>query len=138
MKLFSLSFTLLLILSLLPLSAETPLEEKMKTMRKAFRELSKSLENPVESDQKKYLELVTTLREATLQCIDLKPQKANDIPTEDLARFIEGYRKALEASVGLMDQLKKAIETSNWTEAQKLVISLKDSQKEGHEKYRKE
>jgi hypothetical protein len=127
-----------LIASATGLRAETALEGKMDVMKKAFKELAKSLEQPVAADQKKYLELIARLHGAAVQSRDLTPGKAGEIPADKRPDFIKAYQKQMDETVALIDLLKKDVADSNWTGAQKQIAALKMAQKEGHSKFRSE
>jgi len=129
---------MLLIASATGLRAETELEGKMQTMKKAFKELAKSLEQPVAADQKKYLDLIAQLHGAAVKSLDLTPEKAEEIPAEKRPDFIKAYRKQMEEAIALTDRLKKDVADSNWAGAQEQIAALKKAQKEGHSEFRSE
>ncbi len=118
--------------------ADTPLEKKMDQMKKAYKELSKSIEKPVESEKMRYQKLAEELRDLMKESGKLSPQKTEMIPADQRGAFIEGYQKAINQSVATLEALIQAIQTSNWSEAQKLMALLKQHQKEGHQEYRAE
>lgn len=118
--------------------ADTPLEKKMDAMKKQYKELSKSLEAPVEEQKEKYQKSAETLRDLMKESRTLSPEKAETIPADKRAAFIEGYQKAMDQSITTLDNLIKAIQASNWTEAKAEFNKLKEQQKEGHKEYRSE
>jgi len=120
------------------IQADTPLEKKMDQMNKAYKELSKSLKNPVEGDKKNYQKLAEQIRDLMKESGKLSPEKTEMIPADQRASFIEGYQKAINQSVATLDSLIQAIQASNWSETQKLITLLKQHQKEGHQEYRAE
>lgn len=125
-------------LSTAVLRAETPLEGKMQTMKKAFKELVKSMEQPTDADKKKDLALVVKLEEAARQARDLTPEKAAEIPADKRPDFIKSYEKHMEETIVLIEHLKQAVTDANWAEAQKQVEAIKQAQKEGHADFRSE
>ncbi len=120
------------------IQADTPLEKKMDQMNKAYKELSKSLKNPVEGNKNNYQKLAEQIRDLMKESGKLSPEKTEMIPADQRAAFIEGYQKAVNQSVATLDSLIQAIQASNWSEAQKLIALLKQHQKEGHQEYRAE
>ncbi len=130
---------LLCFLTLLhPSLGDTPLEKKMDQMKKAYKELSKSLENPNEKEKAKYEKLAIKLRDLMKDSEKLSPEKTNTIPAEKRAAFIAGYQQAIQQSVTTLNSLILAIQSSQWTEAKQLISTLKSQQKEGHKEYRSE
>lgn len=141
MKILSRCFAILgmfLILSVTGLRAETALDGKMDVMKKAFKELAKSLEQPVAADQKKYLDLIAQLHGAAVKSRDLTPEKADEIPAEKRPDFIKAYQKQMDETIALIDLLKKDVADSNWAGAQKQIAALKKAQKTGHSEFRSE
>ncbi len=131
----------LLILSLFlgaSLHAESPLETQMKQMKSAFKELGKSLQQPVDADKDKYLALTAKLREATVKSRELSPEKTDEIPADQKAAFLKNFQKKIDETVATIDLLSQAIKASNWPEAQKQYASLKGAQKEGHKEFQSE
>jgi len=141
MKILSRCFAILgmfLIVSATGLRAETALDGKMDVMKKAFKELVKSLEQPVAADQKKYLDFIAQLHGAAVKSRDLTPEKADEIPAEKRPDFIKAYQKQMDETIALIDLLKKDVGDSNWAAAQKQIAALKKAQKEGHTEFRSE
>lgn len=131
-------FGILLIASATGLRAETELEGKMQTMKKAFKELAKSLEQPVAAEQSKYLGLVEQLHDAAAKARDLTPEKAKEIPADKRPDFIKAFQKQMDETVALIDLLKKDVADSNWAGARNQIAALKKDQKEGHSEFRSE
>ncbi len=130
--------SILLIASAAGLCAETALDGKMEVMKKAFKELAKSLEQPVAADQKKYLALIDQLHGAAVKSLDLTPGKADEIPADKRPDFIKAYQKQMGDTIALIELLKKDVGDSNWAGAQKQITALKKAQKEGHSEFRSE
>jgi len=130
--------SILLIAPAAGLRAETALDGKMDIMKNAFKELAKSLEQPVPADQKKYLDLISKLHDAAVKSVDLTPAKADGIPADKRPDFIQAYQKQMKHTVALIDLLKKDVADSNWAGAQKQIAALKKAQKEGHSDFRSE
>ena len=107
-------------------------------MKKHYKELSKSLEAPVEAQKEKYQKSAEALRDLMKESRTLSPEKTETIPADKKAAFIEGYQKAMDQSITTLDNLIKAIQDSNWTEAKAEFNKLKEQQKEGHKGYRSE
>ena len=141
MKILSRCFAILgmfLIVSATGLRAETALDGKLDVMTKAFKELAKSLEQPVAADQKKYLDFIAQLHGAAVKSRDLTPEKADEIPAEKRPDFIKAYQMQMDETIALSDLLKKDVGDSNWAGAQKQIAALKKAQKEGHTEFRSE
>ncbi len=131
-------FGVLLIASATGLRADTELEGKMQSMKKAFKELAKSLEQPVAADQGKYLNLISQLHDAAAKARDLTPEKAEEIPADKRPDFIKAFQKQMDETVAAIDLLKKDVADSDWAGAQKQIAALKKDQKEGHSEFRSE
>ncbi|MES2310055.1 MAG: cytochrome b562 [Verrucomicrobiota bacterium] len=137
-QLFRSLFCFFIIVSSLTLHADTPLEGKMSKMKGTFKELSKSLQAPVEADKAKYVQLATQLRDLMKESRELTPEKTDEIPAEKRAEFVQGYQKQIDQSIALLETMIQTLEASNWPEAQKQFDLLKQYQKEGHKAYRAE
>ena len=116
--------------------ADSPLEKQMNQMRRAFKELKKAMEAPVEADKPKYLGWVADLKKASEEAKTMEPEKTEKVPADQQKAFLEGYRSKMEESIELTDELGKAIEAGKWAEAKALIGQINQVQREGHSKYR--
>jgi soluble cytochrome b562 len=119
-------------------AADTPLEGQMDVMKKAFKALAKSMEAPVATEQKTYLEEIAKLHDAAVKARELTPDKATQIPEAERPAFLKAYVQQMDVTIAAIDGLQKAVAAADWPAAQKQIGDLKQDQKKGHTEFRSE
>lgn len=109
----------------------------MKNMSRAYKELSKDLKMPVDTDKDKYLALADTLKKESVKAHDLVPSKAEDLPADQKDAMVKAYQKDMDQFGQTIDTLSQAISDGKWDDAQKALAALKQDMIEGHKAYRK-
>lgn len=133
-----LAVCLLAAIAPLSLRADTPLEEQMDKMKRAFRGLRTALEAPVEADKEKYAGMAEDLRAAADSAKQYEPEKTETVPQAKRAAFLEDYRQSMDKLVAQIDELKKQLAAGQWDAAQKQIKLINQSQRQGHKEFRVE
>jgi len=98
-------------------------------MKKLKRTLKKSDQNEAS------LKILAKVIEASNECKELCPAKAEKMPEAEKAKFIEGYRKAMATVIDTLEQMQKALQAGDNAKAIELQKSLKEQKEDGHDKY---
>ena len=129
--------TLCCLLALASLShADTPLENSMKRLAKAYKQLTLDLKQPVDASKNDYLALAATMKTEALKGKDLVPKKAAALPTDQQATMVAAYQKSMDDLVSTIDTLSTAIQAGQWDDARKAMDKLHLQENEGHKQFR--
>ena len=132
---------MVLVASLATLSwmkADSPLEERMQHMKKAYKELSLGLEKPQESGQSAYLSLAQSIKTSALQAREFVPKLAAKLPPDQKAAMVKAYQADIDGLVVSLDGLIRNLKDSKWEEARKDMANLKNEMRDGHREFRKD
>jgi soluble cytochrome b562 len=114
---------------------DTQLGKEMSAMNKAFRQLKKQAVDATQNAAS--LELVAKLKKATVDSIELIPEKAADLPEAARAAFTAKYKKEMQELVTVIDKLEAAFKAGDNEAAAKIVTEISSMQKAGHKEFRK-
>jgi soluble cytochrome b562 len=131
------AITLCCLLSLLSISrADTPLENSMKRLAKATKQLSLDLKAPVDVSKPDYLALTATMKTEVQKSRALVPQKAAALPADQQATMVAAYQKSMDDLGTTIDTLSQAIQAGQWDAARTAMAKIFDQEKEGHKEFR--
>ena len=114
----------------------TELADTMETMGRALRRLGRSVDDPGKNAES--LKLVAEIRAGAEASLKLKPALLAETPASEHERFISEYQAGIKKLIATIDQLAEALKEGRNDEAGKLLAQLKEIQREGHNKFRKE
>lgn len=120
------------------MKADTPLENSMQHMKKAYKTLSLDLQKPEESKKPEYLALAGILKTEAQKAIHLVPEAAISLPPEQQEAMTAAYKKSMETFSGSVDGLLQNIQSSQWDAARHSIDELNKEMKSGHKNFRKE
>ena len=132
---------LVLVASLATLSwvkADSPLEECMQHMKKAYKDLSLGLEKPQESGQSAYLSLAESIKTSALKAREFVPKLAAKLPPDQKAAMVKSYQADMDGFVASVDGLIRNLKENKWDEARKDIANLKNEMRDGHREFRKD
>ena len=115
---------------------ETELQKKMEEVETGLKKLRRTLRKP--ADNADSLKTITGVKAAMEACKKLAPAMASSIPEADRAKFIEAYKKDMDAVIAEMGKMEKAVKDGKNDEAQNVLKKLHEMEEAGHEKYIKE
>jgi soluble cytochrome b562 len=115
---------------------ETELQKKMEEVETGLKKLRRTLRKP--EDNADSLKTIAGVKAAMEACKKLAPDMASSIPEADRAKFVEAYRKDMDAVIAEMGKMEKAVKDGKNDEAQEILKKLKEMEEAGHEKYIKE
>lgn len=131
--------SLLLAIALVaPLHADSPLEKKMETMKRAFKELKVGLQDPAKADKAKLIAAADKLRQAAVDSKNYEPEKTKEIPADKRAEFLAGYKQEMDELIEQIDELKTYLNEGKWAEASEQLTAINQAQRDGHKEYRSE
>jgi soluble cytochrome b562 len=112
---------------------DTPLAKQMEIMEDGMKKLRRTLRKA--ESNKESLELIEKVEKAAKASKDLVPAKAERIPAAERAKFVEGYKKDMEATIKTIGEMKAAVQEGKNDKAQELYKTIKTQEDKGHEKY---
>ena len=117
-----------------PKGGATELEEHMEELGKAFRRLNRQLKDATKNEDS--LALIATIRKHAEASVNLEPQKKAEIPADKQAKFIADYQAKMKSFLANLAKLESALKAGDNDQAQTLVRTLKQDQKEGHTEFK--
>ena len=136
MKLKSL-FTLLAVFTIaVPAFAQedTPLTKEMEKVSKALKGINRNLMDPAQKDAN--IAKVAEAKAANMEALKYEPAKTKDVPAADKAKFLMGYKAAMEEVGKTLDALKAALEGGKMDDAKAILEKLNTQKKDGHKEYK--
>jgi soluble cytochrome b562 len=118
-----------------PEEKKTELEKRMDRMGKAFRKLRKQVADP--SQNASSLELLSTMEAAAKEAIDLTPAKADDVPADQRAKFIEDFKAGIKGMQDEFAKLRDALSAGKNDDAVKIVAEMFNLEKKDHKEFRR-
>jgi soluble cytochrome b562 len=129
--------TLCCLLALASLShADTPLENSMKRLAKAYHQLTLDLKQPVDASKADYVALAATMKTEVQKSRDLVPKKAAALPADQQATMVTAYQKSMDDLSATIDTLSTALQAGQWDDARKAMDKLHLQENEGHKEFR--
>ena len=89
-----------------PQADETELGKAMSTLNGAWRKLRRQVADPASNASS--LELVATIKSASVKSAELAPDLAKDQPEADRAKFVAAYRARMQEFIAELDKLAAA------------------------------
>lgn len=118
------------------LRADSDLENAMKDMGKAYKQLGLDLKAPQDASKNDYLALAASIKAAAQKSRDLVPKKASSLPDDQKATMVAAYQKSMDELIATTDMLATAIQNSQWDDARKAMDTLKQQMLAGHKEFR--
>jgi hypothetical protein len=114
---------------------QTELGSHMEKIGGAFRKLRGEVKDATKNEDS--LKQIAIMKEHAEAALKLDPAKKADLPPEKQAKFVEDYRAKLKATIADMSKVEAALKAGKNEEAEQLLTTLKQDQKEGHEAFQK-
>ena len=112
---------------------DTELAKQMEVIDEAVKKLRRTLRKA--ESNKDSLELIDKVEKAATKSKDLVPALAAKKPEADRAKFVENYKKDMDAFIKSVGEMKAAVEAGQNDKAQEVYKNLKTQEDKGHEKY---
>jgi soluble cytochrome b562 len=112
---------------------DTELAKQMEIMDKGLKKLRRSLRK-AESNAES-LKTIEDVHKAAVKSRDLTPAMAAKKPEAERAKFVEGYKKEMDAVIKNLEAMQAAVKEGKNDKAQELYTALKKQEDTGHEKY---
>lgn len=113
----------------------TALGEQMEQMSSAFRRLRRQAAEPAYNESS--IELVATMQQAAEAALNLIPEKAEEVPEAERARFVSAYQERLKELITALGELEAHFQAADNPAAVRLIAQLADLQKASHQEFRK-
>jgi len=113
---------------------DTPLGKEMEKISKALKAINRNIADASAKDAN--IAKVVEARTANQAALKYEPAKTKDVPAAEKAKFLSGYKAAMEEVGKNLDALKAAIEGGKTEDAKALLEKLNNEKKEGHKKYK--
>jgi soluble cytochrome b562 len=112
---------------------DTELAKQMEVIDESMKKLRRTLRKP--ESNKESLELIDKVEKAATKSKDLVPALAAKKPEADRPKFVENYKKDMDAFIKSVGEMKAAVQAGQNDKAQEVYKSLKTQEDKGHEKY---
>jgi soluble cytochrome b562 len=112
---------------------DTELAKQMETIDEGMKKLRRTLRKP--ESNKESLEWIEKVEKAATKSKDLVPARAEKVPAADRVKFVEAYKKDMEAFIKSVGEMKAAVKEGKNDQAQDIYKNLKTQEDKGHEKY---
>ena len=114
----------------------TELELRMDKIGKAYRRrLKKQVSDP--SFNASSLNLVSVMQDAIREAAELTPAKADDLPDDQKAKFMEDFKAGIKGMQDEYDRLADALTAGKNDEAVKIVAEIDALEKKDHKQFKK-
>jgi soluble cytochrome b562 len=115
---------------------ETELQKKMEEIETGLKKLRRTLRKTEENAES--LKTIGQVKGLMEECKKLAPAMASSVPEAERAKFIESYKKDMDAVIAEMGKMEKAVKGGKNDEAQAILKKLSEMEEAGHEKYIKD
>jgi len=112
---------------------DTELAKQMEVIDEAMKKLRRTLRKA--DSNKESLEHIEKIEKAAAKSKDLIPALAAKKPEADRPKFVENYKKDMEAFIKSVGEMKAAVQAGQNDKAQDVYKTLKTQEDNGHEKY---
>jgi hypothetical protein len=115
---------------------DTPLSDNMAKMNDALRTIREQAADA--SKNADSAKLAASIKELSTASLKLEPAKKADIPAAEQAKFVAGYKEAMQKQVDLATKLEAAFKAGDNAAAGKLLDDLGTNQKASHKEYKQQ
>ena len=112
---------------------DTELAKQMEIIDESLKKLRRTLRKPDSNPDS--LVLTEKMEKACVASKDLVPAMASKVPEAERAKWVEAYKKDMEATIKTVGEMKAAVKANNNDKANELYKTLKQLEDKGHEKY---
>ena len=112
---------------------DTELAKQMETIEDSIKKLRRTLRKAESNPES--LKLIEAMEKAAAKSKDLIPAKAEKVPEADRAKFVEAYKKDMDAFIKSVGEMKAAVKDGKNDTALEVYKTLKTQEEKGHEKY---
>ena len=112
---------------------DTELAKQMEIIDEGIKKLRRTLRK-AESNAES-LEWIDKIEKAATKSKDLTPAMAAKIPEAERAKWVENYKKDMDAFIKNLGEMRAAVKDSKNDKAQEIYKTLKQQEDKGHEKY---
>jgi soluble cytochrome b562 len=112
----------------------TELGSHMEELGKVFRRLNRQIGDASKNEDS--LKLMASIREHAEAAMKLEPAKKAEVSADQQAKFLADYQAKMKSFLANIAKLESALKAGNNAEAEALVKTLKQDQKEGHKEFK--
>lgn len=113
---------------------DTPLGKEMEKIGKALKGVNRDLADA--SKKADNLKRIDEAKAANLAALKYEPAKTKEVPAADKAKFLAGYKAAMEEAGKQLDALKVAVGAGKTDDAKAIMDKLNKTKKDGHKEYK--
>ncbi len=120
-------------------TAAAPAEEPtLKGTMKAFNTRLKALRRLLEAPHAEHppLPRIEELQQLALAAKTLHPSRLDEVPADQRAEFLLGFRKQMHVLLGQLFELEVAVLEQRMPAALELIAAMDDTKKAGHDRYK--
>ena len=115
---------------------DTELSKKMEQIETGLKKLRRTLRKTEENADS--LKTIGEVKKLMEECKKLAPAMASSVPEAQRAKFIESYKKDMDAVIAEMGKMEKAVKDGKNADAQAVLKKLTAMEEDGHGKYIKD
>lgn len=112
----------------------TELAGHMEEIGKAFRRLNRLVKDASKNEES--LKFIATIRQHAEASLKLEPAKKAEVAADQQAKFVADYQAKMKSFLTNVAKLETALKAGNNAEAETLIGTLKQDQKEGHKEFK--
>jgi soluble cytochrome b562 len=113
------------------------MDQSMKRMATAFKNLGKALKAPDAAQQETYIQWAATIKTEAVKCKDFVPVKISEMPAAQQAPVLKDYQKDMDAFIVSAGVLEKALQEKRWADADAAMKVLGKEKSSGHKQFQK-
>jgi len=114
---------------------KTDIDLRMDKMGKSFRKLRKQVSDPTQNASS--IQLLGTMIAAAKEAEAFKPEKTEDVPADQQAKFLSDYVAGLKGMEDALQKVSDALTAGDNAGATKMVADIADLEKKDHKQFRR-
>ena len=133
------SLTLMFTISTFAEEEKSPLAKEMDAMNDSYKKVYRAVRKGKIEDKEDLIAATKKLKEGFQRSKELIPPMVTKMPDgATKTKMIEDYKKAIDESITLCDQLVKDLQAGDKDAAKKTANALKKGKSSGHEKFQED
>jgi soluble cytochrome b562 len=112
---------------------KSELHKKMEVIDEGMKKLKRTLKKADQNEAS--LKIIGNITDMAKECKEMTPSMAAKMPEADRKKFIDDYQKSMAQLIGMMGDMKKAVEAGDNKKAIEIHKTMKDFEEDSHDKF---
>lgn len=112
---------------------KSELHQHMEKMEEAIKKLRRTIRKAESTPES--IELTATVKKEATTCRDLIPSRAATLPEAERTKFVEQYKKSMDAFIAQVGKLDEALHAGDLEKAGDAYKDLKSKEDKGHDEF---